>query len=153
MPDDLEYTKKLLEIEYTQIRDRIEAIEDTRFKLKGRAVTLSSALLALGLNKGQRWVMLLSLLVACSLFLVEADYLLRRDALTRRGNEVEEVMESVRRHGQCAAVESYVFGMRAASTQGVSGMRFPGMFGRQSRAGLVYVLIAVTTTISMVAVR
>jgi hypothetical protein len=153
MLEDTEYTKRLLELEYAQVRSRIDTIDDVRFKLKGWAVTLSSALLALGLNKGQRWVMLLSLLIAASLFLVEADYLLRRDALTKRSNELEEVMECVRRYGQREAVDAYVFGLRMTPTKGVTERRLPQMFGSQTRAGFAYVLIVVATVISVVATR
>jgi len=40
--DAAAYVKKLLEIEYAQVRSRIDAIDDIRFKIKGRAITLSS---------------------------------------------------------------------------------------------------------------
>jgi hypothetical protein len=43
MPEELEYTKKLLEIEYAQVRSRIDATNDIRFKLKGWAITLPLA--------------------------------------------------------------------------------------------------------------
>jgi hypothetical protein len=153
MPDEMEYTKRLLEIEYAQVRSRLDAVEDIRFKLKGWAVTLSSAFLALGFNKGQRWAMLLSLLVASILFLVEADYLARHDALLRRSDELEEVMERVRRDGQCEQVDSYVFGLRTTPLLGVSARRFPHMFGRRSRAGYAYVFIVIATVIGVIAVR
>ena len=153
MPEELDYTKHLLDIDYAQVRSRIDAIDDIRFKLKGWAVTLSSAFLALGFNKNQRWVMLLSLLVASLLFLIEADYLLRRESLLRRSDRLEELMESIRRNEQGGEIESYSFGLRAISSLGVSGLRFPQMFGSRSRAGFTYVFIALATVISMVVVE
>jgi hypothetical protein len=153
MSEELDYTKHLLEIDYAQVRSKLDAIDDIRFKLKGWAVTLSSAFLALGFNKNQRWVMLLSLLVASLLFLIEADYLLRRESLLRRSDRLEELMESIRRNEQDAEMESYSFGLRAISSRGVSGWRFPQMFGSRSRAGFTYVFIALATVISMVVVH
>jgi hypothetical protein len=153
MAEELDYTKHLLEIEYTQVRSRLDAIDDIRFKLKGWAVTLSSAFLALGFNKNQWWVMLLSLLVASLLFLVEADYLLRQESLLDRSNRLEEVMEGIRRNGQCDEVESYSFGLKAISLQGLSSTHFPHMFGSRSRAGFTYLFIAIATLVSVFAVR
>jgi hypothetical protein len=150
MPDELEYTKKLLEIEYAQVRSRIDAVDDTRFKLKGWAIGLSTGLLALGFNRGQRWIMLLSLPVAVLLCLIEADYLLRQDALRRRSDDLEEVMEALRRHGPHERVDSYVFGVRTISPAGYSGHGFPRMFGSRSRAGWAYVTIVVITVVSVI---
>ena len=153
MSDEWEYTRKLLEIEYGQVRGRLATLDDIRFKLKGWAVTLSTAFLALGFSKGQRWVMLLSLLAAALLFLVEADYLLRQESLQRRSDKLEQVMECLRRDPRSDEVETYVFGLRAVSRQGVTGRRFPQMFGSRSRAGFAYLFIAITTVAGMLVTR
>jgi len=153
MSDEWEYTKKLLEIEYGQVRGKLTTVDDIRFKLKGWAVTLSTAFLALGFSKGQRWVMLLSLLSAALLFLVEADYLVRQESLQRRSASLEGVMECLRRNPQSNEVESYVFGLRAVSSLGVSGRRFPQMFGSRSRAGFAYLFIAIATVLGMLLAR
>lgn len=149
MPEELDYTKHLLDVDYAQVRSKIDLIDDIRFKLKGWAVTLSSAFLALGFNKNEQWIMLLSLLVASLLFLVEADYLLRRQSLLGRSDRLEELMECIRRKGQCEETASYSFGLRAISPLGVSGLRFPQMFGSRSRAGFTYLFIALATLISI----
>jgi hypothetical protein len=148
--EDLEYTKKLLEIEYAQVRTRINAVEDIRFKLKGWAITLSTALLALGFSRGQRWIMVLSLPVAVLLFLIEADYLLRQEALRKRSDDLEDMMESLRRSGPPDRVDSYSFGMRAIPLGGYSGHGFPRMFGSRSRAGWAYITMVIVAVVSMI---
>jgi hypothetical protein len=147
MTEAPDYVTKLLEIEYAQVRSRIDAIDDIRFKVKGWAITLSSALLALGFNRGQAWIMGLSVLVAVAMCLIEADYLVRQDALLSRSDRLEEVMEHLRRHGEA---DAYVFGLRAVSQQGASWRRFPRMFGGRSRAGLTYALIAAASTVGLI---
>jgi len=150
--DGTEYVRTLLEIEYAQVRSRMDTTDDIRFKIKGWAITLSSALLALGFNKGEGWIMVLSLLVAITMCLVEADYLVRQNALSARSDQLEEVMEHIRRYGQDAEVDAYVFGLREIRREGVSWRRFPNMFGSRSRAGLTYVLIAITSVIGLIVI-
>lgn len=149
----MDYLWKLLEIDYAQVRARIDAIDDIRFKIKGWAITVSSALLALGFNKRQGWIMLLSLLVATANCLVEADYLLRQDALLARSDELEEVMENIRRYGRNAEVDAYIFGLREVSLRGASWRRLPRMFGGRSRAGITYVLIAIASVIGLILIQ
>ncbi|GGJ94209.1 hypothetical protein GCM10010123_25080 [Pilimelia anulata] len=149
-PGETGYVTKLLEIEYAQVRTRIDAIDDIRFKVKGWAITLSSALLALGVNKNQGWIMGLSLLVAAGMCLIEADYLIRQDALLARSDQLEDMMEHIRRRGVDVEVDEYVFGLRAVSLKGVSWRHFPRMFGSRSRAGSTYVLIAIASVIGLI---
>jgi hypothetical protein len=107
-------------------------------------------LLALGFGRSHRWITLLSLPVAVLLGLIEADYLLRQDALRMRSDDLEEVMESLRRQAPHDRVDAYVFGLRAVSRLGYSGHGFPRMFGSRSRAGWAYATIMLVTVVSVI---
>jgi hypothetical protein len=151
MCDEAQETRRLLELEYQQVRAKIDRLDQARFTLKGWAITLTGALVALGVQAGNRWVVLLSLLVAVPMALVEADYLARQGSLTERSDHIEDVMESIRRDGYGPKARAYIFGMRAVSLRGASMRRLPEMFGGRSRAGALYLLIIVAAvTVALV---
>src|SRR4051794_27530697 len=120
MSDPLAETKWLLELEYTQIRTRADAMETMRFRIKEWGISLSGILLGLGISTGTRAVVLLCVPMALLLAQVEADYLVRQRWLTARSDQLEAVMEAVRRHGYGPEAQSYVFGLRNVSRAGYS---------------------------------
>jgi hypothetical protein len=147
MCDVSEETRRLLELEYLQVRGKIDRLDQARFTLKGWAITITGALMALGVQAGRASVVLLSLLVAVPMALVEADYLARQQSLTDRSDHIEGVMESMRRHGYGPEARAYVFGTRAVSLRGASLRRMPEMFGGRSRAGNLYAVIVVAVIV------
>jgi hypothetical protein len=150
MSDQIAETRRLLELEYGQVRAKLDALEVNRFHVKEWSISLSSVLIALGINAGKRAVVLLCLPVAIVFALVEADYLVREQSLTARSDELEAVMESVRRNGYSAEAQTYVFGIRAVSRRGYSLKQPPPMFGTNSKAGFAYVLIILAAVVATI---
>jgi hypothetical protein len=152
MSDQVAEIRRLLELEYHQVRARIDALENIRFRLKEWAISIPGVLIGLGIGSGKRAIVLLCLPVAVLLAAVESDYLVRLQAFTARSDEIEAVMESVRRNGYSTDAEAYVFGVRAVSRLGYSLTKPPPIFGRQSRAGLAYVVIVVGAVVAAIVI-
>ena len=145
MTDELEETKRLLELEYHKAWDKVGSLEEARHRIKGWAITATAGILALGANARRPPIILLGLLVALPMAFVESNYLVRQQAFLDRSEELEGIMEAIRRNGLCPEAQAYVFGLGATLGRRSSGRRFRLLFSRRSSAGFLYVILVVAT--------
>lgn len=52
--DEVEESRLLMQLEYETLRESIKRFDDQRFKIKGWAITLAGALLAVAVNSEKR---------------------------------------------------------------------------------------------------
>jgi hypothetical protein len=151
--DDLEETRRLLELEYHKAWDKIASLEDARYKIKGWAITATAGILALGVNAHRTAIVLLGLLVALPMAFVEANYLARQQSFLDRSGELEIVMEAIRRKGPGPETQAYVFGLAATINRRLSAWRMTLMFSRRSNAGYLYIVLLIVTVAVAVGMR
>lgn len=104
-------TLRLLEVEYQRLQAGIDKFDEQRFKVKGWSITVAGALVALGINSKQVTLLAVAAPIIFFFAFMELIYLNLQVSVTRRSNEIEELIELARREGVGAAHDSYVFGI------------------------------------------
>jgi hypothetical protein len=115
MADDLDEAKRLLALEYDQIRKKIDTFDTMRFQVKGWCLTVAGGLLFLAINSSRAAICFLALAATWFFAYIEIIYINRQQMLFDRSDYLESIMESARRGGPNGAqLDSYVFGVRFA---------------------------------------
>jgi hypothetical protein len=121
MASNVDEVKRLLALEYEQVRSKIDTLDDMRFKIKGWCLTVAGGLLFLTINSGRAAICILALVGTCLFCYMEVIYISQEQILFDRSDYLEGVMESLRRDGKIGPqADSYVFGIRHAFREPVS---------------------------------
>ena len=114
-------TQRLLELEYERLQASIDKFDDQRFHVKGWAITVAGALLALGFNAREPLVILAGGFVSLFFAYMEIPYMTMQERVINRSNELEELLDAT----QCGPLEDlqppYVFGIGKCLHPSLSG--------------------------------
>jgi hypothetical protein len=138
MGSSTEEVKRLLLIEYEQVRSKVAIFDGMRFQVKAWAVTSGSAILFLALNAKKPSLGVLGVAAVLMFAYIELVYMARQEVLFRRSDELESIMEALRRDPDCMAGERYVFGIRCAFPGESLWRMFPGLIRRHNQATVLY---------------
>lgn len=138
MSEDLNEVKRLLALEYEQVRKKINIFDDMRFKVKGWCITVAGGLLFLGVNSHHPSICFVALGAAWVFGYIELIYVSREHILFDRSDYLEAVMESIRRNGYTSEADAYVFGIRCAFPQPTPRRLNLALLWHHPQTGLLY---------------
>jgi hypothetical protein len=107
-------TLRLLEIEFEKLQSAIDKFDEQRFKIKGWSITVAGALLALGVNGGNTWLIVAGAVAALFFFYMETIYMQIQVRIIKRNNVIESLLELAREKRLDEVQDGYRFGMSEA---------------------------------------
>ncbi|GIJ46581.1 hypothetical protein Val02_34670 [Virgisporangium aliadipatigenens] len=111
MSDDRPALIDLLRLEYERLQSSNDKYDDQRFKIKGWAITVAGALFALGANTKAPALPLAGAFLVLLFAYLEVMFMRLQTVIVARSNEVESLLESLRRNGPGPEHDAYVFGI------------------------------------------
>lgn len=143
MQGEIEEARRLMELEYETARTSIGNFDDQRFRIKGWAITVAGALLALAVSSDHRLGVVAS---GAALFFAYLDvmYMSIQQRVIDRSNDLERYLEAARR-GNLTFVDSYVFGIGDVFFLKGQWRRLPKMLRDRPQVVAFYMGLALAT--------
>lgn len=149
-PENWAETRRLMELEYEQSRDSIVNFDDKRYRIRGYAVTVAAALLALaGASHDSRLAIIAA---GTTVFFAYSDiiYMGIQQRIIDRSVLLEAYIEAARREESPNGAGLYVFGIAGVYFDKYAWHRLPGMLRNRPQLVTFYLALLFATILAAV---
>jgi hypothetical protein len=146
---DFAEARRLMQLEYETGHQSTANFDDQRARIKGWAITVAGALLALAVNAGNWWLGVIATAAVILFAYIDALVMAGQQNVLGRLNELERYMEAARR-GNIEEADAYVFGFNVVYRHKPSSRQVLRLMVIRTPAVLFFSGLALTTGVASV---